>query len=88
MRKEYDFSESTKNPYAKKVKKQISLNVDVETIRYFKELAAKMGLPYQTLINSYLTDCAKRHIEPDEMDKLKDFLPSSHLSASTHYNTP
>lgn len=35
------------------------------SFRYFKELAAKMGLPYQTLINSYLTDCAKRHIEPE-----------------------
>lgn len=65
MRKEYDFSQSIQNPYAKKVKKQISLNVDTETIQYFKELAAKMGLPYQTLINSYLTDCAKRHIEPE-----------------------
>lgn len=65
MRKEYDFSQSIQNPYAKKVKKQISLNVDTDTIQYFKELAAKMGLPYQTLINSYLTDCAKRHIEPE-----------------------
>ena len=65
MREEYDFSQSVQNPYAKKVKKQISLNVDTDTIQYFKELAAKMGLPYQTLINSYLTDCAKRHIEPE-----------------------
>ncbi|MDD2652880.1 MAG: BrnA antitoxin family protein [Sulfurimonas sp.] len=65
MREEYDFSKSIQNPYAKKVKKQISLNVDVDTIDYFKELAAKMGLPYQTLINSFLTDCAKRHIEPE-----------------------
>lgn len=65
MRKEYDFSQSIQNPYAKKVKKQISLNVDTDTIQYFKELAAKIELPYQTLINSYLTDCAKRHIEPE-----------------------
>lgn len=65
MREEYDFSQSFQNPYAKKVKKQISLNVDVDTIDYFKELAAKMGLPYQTLINSFLTDCAKRHVEPE-----------------------
>jgi predicted DNA binding CopG/RHH family protein len=63
MREEYDFSQSIQNPYAKKVKKQISLNVDVDTIEYFKELSVKMGLPYQTLINSYLTDCAKRHVE-------------------------
>ena len=65
MKEEYDFSQSIQNPYAKKVQKQISLNVDVETIEYFKELSAKMGLPYQTLINSYLTDCAKRHVEPE-----------------------
>lgn len=64
MREEYDFSHSVQNPYAKKVKKQISLNVDVNTIEYFKELSVKMGLPYQTLINSYLTDCAMRHVEP------------------------
>ncbi len=65
MRKEYDFSQSVQNPYAKKAKKQISINVDVNTIEYFKQLATKMGLPYQTLINSYLTDCALRHIEPE-----------------------
>ena len=64
MRKEYDFSQSIQNPYAKKVKKQISLNIEVETIDYFKALSIKMGLPYQTLINSYLTDCAMRHVEP------------------------
>jgi predicted DNA binding CopG/RHH family protein len=65
MREEYDFSQSVQNPYAKKVKKQISLNVDVDTIEYFKVLSVKMGLPYQTLINSFLTDCAKRHAEPE-----------------------
>ena len=45
MKKEYDFSQSIKNPYAKKVKKQISLNVDIETIDYFKALATKVGMP-------------------------------------------
>jgi predicted DNA binding CopG/RHH family protein len=64
MNKEYDFSQSVQNPYAKTVKKQISLNVEVETIEYFKQLALKTGLPYQTLMNSYLTDCAIRHVEP------------------------
>jgi predicted DNA binding CopG/RHH family protein len=64
MKKEYDFSQSVQNPYAKKAKKQISLNIEVETVEYFKGLAVKMGLPYQTLINSYLTDCAMRHVEP------------------------
>lgn len=64
MREEYDFSQSVQNPYAKKVKKQISLNIEADTIEYFKQLAIKLGLPYQTLINSYLTDCAMRHVEP------------------------
>lgn len=64
MRKEYDFSNSMKNPYAKKVKKQISIKIESDTIDYFKELATKVGIPYQNLINSYLTDCAVKHVEP------------------------
>jgi predicted DNA binding CopG/RHH family protein len=64
MRDEYDFSNSVKNPYAKKVKKQISLNVEIETIEYFKNLAQKVGIPYQNLMNSYLTECALKHQEP------------------------
>ena len=64
MRKEYDFSHSIKNPYAQKVKKQISINIEVDTINYFKILSKKVGIPYQNLINSYLSDCAQKHIEP------------------------
>ena len=64
MRKEYDFSNSIQNPYAKKVKQQISIKIESDTITYFKELATKVGIPYQNLINSYLTDCAVKHIEP------------------------
>ena len=64
MRKEYDFSNSVKNPYAKKLKKQISIKIEVDTIEYFKKLSAKVGIPYQNLINSYLTDCANKKIEP------------------------
>jgi len=65
MREEYDFSHSVKNPYAKKVKKQISIKIESDTIDYFKELAVKVGIPYQNLINSYLTDCALKHVEPE-----------------------
>ena len=64
MRKEYDFSNSIKNPYAKKLKKQISIKIETDTIDYFKKLSAKVGIPYQNLMNSYLTDCANKHIEP------------------------
>ncbi|MDD5372368.1 MAG: CopG family antitoxin [Sulfurimonas sp.] len=64
MREEYDFTNSVKNPYAKKVKKQISIKIEEDTIDYFKDLASKIGIPYQNLINSYLTDCAIKHVEP------------------------
>ena len=59
MRDEYDFSAARKNPYAKKLKKQITINLDVDTIDYFKALASQTGVPYQTLINLYLSDCAR-----------------------------
>ena len=58
MREEYDFSNATKNPYAKRLKKQITINIDADTIDYFKTMAASSGIPYQTLINLYLADCA------------------------------
>jgi predicted DNA binding CopG/RHH family protein len=64
MRKNYDFTESVKNPYSKRLKKQISLRVEVGTVEYFKELAEETGIPYQNLINLYLTDCAVHHKKP------------------------
>ncbi len=59
MKSEYDFSNARPNPYAKKLKSQITINLDVETVAYFKEQAAASGIPYQTLINLYLGDCAR-----------------------------
>lgn len=64
MKQEYDFSKSIQNPYAKKTQDKVSVDVDIDTIEYFKELAKKMGSSYQVLINSFLTDCAKQGIEP------------------------
>ena len=58
MKAEYDFSNARKNPYAKKLKKQITINIDSDTIDYFKSLSDSSGIPYQTLINLYLADCA------------------------------
>ena len=49
-----------KNPYSKRLKKQITINIDNETIDFFKEQSEDAGIPYQTLINLYLTDCAKQ----------------------------
>lgn len=48
-----------KNPYAKKLKKQITINIDSSIIDYFKEQANQTGIPYQTLINLYLADCVE-----------------------------
>lgn len=58
MRKEYDFSESKKNPYVNKLKKQITIRLDEGTLSYFKKLSESNNIPYQTLINLYLRDCA------------------------------
>ena len=61
MRKEYDFSKSVKNPYAKALKKQVTLRLGVDVIEYFKQLAEETGIPYQNLINLYLRECAHSH---------------------------
>ncbi len=61
MRNSYDFSESTPNPYAKRMKKQITIRLDSDTVSYFKSMAEEKGIPYQSLINLYLRDCANSH---------------------------
>ena len=58
MKKEYDFSKGKRNPYAKKLKRQVTIRLDVSTITYFRKLAEETAIPYQTLINLYLRDCA------------------------------
>lgn len=66
MREEYNIKNLNprKNPYTKKLKKQITINIDTETVEYFKSLSEQTGIPYQTLINLYLTDCAQNKKEP------------------------
>jgi predicted DNA binding CopG/RHH family protein len=58
VRAEYDFSKAVKNPYAAQLKKQITIRLDEESINYFKSISADVGIPYQSLINLYLRDCA------------------------------
>jgi predicted DNA binding CopG/RHH family protein len=67
MKEEYDLGkmESRKNPYAKKLKKQITIRLAVETIEYFKGMAEETGLPYQSLIDLYLEDCARNRKKMD-----------------------
>jgi predicted DNA binding CopG/RHH family protein len=63
MRDEYDFSNGKPNPYYNKMKQQITIRIDVRTLDYFKTQAEKTGIPYQQLINFYLSDCAKNEKE-------------------------
>ena len=63
MREEYDIENLNprKNPYSNRVKKPITININEETIKYFKNKSEQSGIPYQTLINLYLTDCARNN---------------------------
>lgn len=65
MREYYDFSKGIRNPYAKQLKQQITININSDVIQYFKVQADVKGIPYQTLINLYLKDCVdnKRELE-------------------------
>jgi uncharacterized protein (DUF4415 family) len=58
MRDEYDFSKARKNPYATQLKKSITIRLDEDSVGYFKAISEELGIPYQTLINLYLRDCA------------------------------
>ena len=60
MKRALDFSKAKKNPYASKLKRSITIRLDAFTVDYFKTLAAELDMPYQTLINLYLRDCAGR----------------------------
>ncbi len=65
MKKEYDFTKSVKNPYLKKLKKQISIRIENDTIEYFKKLASETDIPYQNLINMFLRECAEKKMKPN-----------------------
>lgn len=64
MRKEYDFSKAKRNPYTKRLKQSVTIRLDSSTVHYFKRLAAELDVPYQTLINFYLRDCAETQRKP------------------------
>jgi uncharacterized protein (DUF4415 family) len=64
MRKEYDFSKSRKNPYAKQLKRQVTIRLDSMAVDYFKQMGAELGMPYQNLINMFLRDCAAQKRRP------------------------
>lgn len=67
MREEYDIKNLNprKNPYTSKLKKQITINIDSNTVDFFKALSDETGIPYQTLINLYLRDCVQNNKQPN-----------------------
>ncbi|MCB1938026.1 MAG: BrnA antitoxin family protein [Rhodocyclaceae bacterium] len=67
MKKEYDFSKmkSRRNPYASKLKRQVTIRMGDDVVAYFKALAAETGIPYQSLINLYLRDCVAHNRKPE-----------------------
>ncbi|MDK4576491.1 antitoxin [Kingella kingae] len=64
MQSEYDFSQAVKNPYAKHLKKNVLVTIDDDDMNYFQNLAQEMGVSYQTLIHSFLHECAVQHRKP------------------------
>jgi predicted DNA binding CopG/RHH family protein len=58
MRKEYDFTAARKNPYAARLKRSVTIRLDEASIDYFKSMAEETGIPYQSLINLFLKECA------------------------------
>ena len=58
MRKHYDFSQAKPNPYAKRLKREVTVRLDKGTVEYFEAIAAETGIPARTLINLYLRECA------------------------------
>ena len=58
MRKHYDFTKATRNPYARRLKQQVTIRLEEDILVYFRDLADELAIPYQTLINLYLRDCA------------------------------
>lgn len=72
MREEYEIENLNPrpNPYLAKLRGQqskqtITINLNTDTVAYFKDLAVATGIPYQTLINMELSDCAANHRKPD-----------------------
>ena len=59
MKSDYDFTDSQRNPYAKSLKKQITIRLETDVIDYFKAMSQEAGMPYQSLINLYLRECAR-----------------------------
>lgn len=67
MKKEYDLRKmrSRPNPYANKLKKQITIRLGEDVLQFFKNLSEETGMPYQSLIDHYLRDCMQHNRKPE-----------------------
>ena len=98
MRTQYDFArmQGRSNPYARRLKRSVTMRLDEESIVYFKELAAESGVPYQSLINLYLRDCVIRRRRlaqrwesgVDEENSATEFVASDRPRTRGHRRTP
>jgi uncharacterized protein (DUF4415 family) len=77
MKKQYDFSNAIKNPYAKLLKKPISIRIDEDVIEYFKKMADDVGVPYQGLMNLYLRQVKAQQLKPQFVKDLKEISRTS-----------
>ena len=68
IHKEYDFSKAPKNPYASMLKKPITIRLDEDSVCFFKSISKEVGIPYQSLINLYLRDCAATHKKLSQLE--------------------
>lgn len=66
MKKEYDFSKlkPASPKYLKLLKEAVTMRLDIGVINYFKNLAKKTGMPYQSLINYILREYAENEMKP------------------------
>jgi uncharacterized protein (DUF4415 family) len=76
MREHYNFSKAKRNPYARRLKRQVTIRLDHDTVKYFKRLAEETGIGCQTLINLYLRECVSTG------KKLSNTWAAAHASGS------
>lgn len=64
MKKEIDFTNAIRNPYVdKNLRRQVTINLNGKIIDYFKDMANRKGVSYQTLINIFLNDCVNKKLD-------------------------
>jgi uncharacterized protein (DUF4415 family) len=53
-----------RQPYSRRIKRPVTLRLEESVITCFRRLSRELGLPYQTLNNLYLRDCASKRTRP------------------------